>query len=93
MNKKELIESLAYKKDLTKREAEEMVNSVFEIMTNSLMNDDKVVITGFGTFNIHNRKARRGMCPNKHTEIIIPASKSVTFKPSNVFKDKMNDHE
>jgi nucleoid DNA-binding protein len=91
MNKKEIIEAVAYQKDMTKKEAEEMVNTVFEIMTDSLLNDEKVVITGFGTLKVHNRKERKGMCPNYHTEIIIPASKSVTFKPSGVFVDKMNE--
>jgi nucleoid DNA-binding protein len=91
MNKKDLIETLAIKKDLTKKEAESMVNTVFGIMTDSLLDDDKVVISGFGTFNVHNRKERKGISPNTHTEMVIPASKSVIFKPSNVFKDKMNE--
>jgi nucleoid DNA-binding protein len=93
MNKKEIIESLAYQKDMTKKEAEDMVNSVFNIMTDCLLNDEKVVITGFGTLNVYNRKERIGTNPNTHTEMVIPASKTIIFKPSGVFIDKMNDED
>jgi nucleoid DNA-binding protein len=93
MNKKEIIDSLAYQKDMTKKDAEDMVNTVFDIMTDCLFNDEKVVISGFGTLNVHNRKERIGTDPNTHGKMTIPASKTVIFKPSGVFIDKMNDED
>lgn len=54
------------------------------------MEGDKVLISGFGTFKVNDRKARKGISPKTQEEMIIPASKTVTFKPSNRLKDAMN---
>ena len=81
MNKKELVESVSVERNLTKKEAELLVDTVFNTITRSVVEGDKVLISGFGTFKVNDRKARKG---------IIPASKTVTFKPSNRLKDAMN---
>ncbi|MCD8027609.1 MAG: HU family DNA-binding protein [Erysipelotrichaceae bacterium] len=90
MNKKELIETVAQKKDLTKKEAESLVDAVFDTMTESLLSGDKVLISGFGTFKVNDRKARKGVSPKTKEPMIIPASRTVSFKPSNRLKDAMN---
>ena len=77
MNKKELINIVSEKRDLTKKDAEILVNTVFDTMVESMIDGDKVLISGFGT--------------SKTKEpIIIPASRTVSFKPSNRLKDAMN---
>ena len=76
MNKKELVESVSKERNLTKKDAEILV--------------DKVLISGFGTFKVNDRKARKGISPKTQKEMIIPASKTVTFKPSNRLKEAMN---
>ncbi|MCD7839977.1 MAG: HU family DNA-binding protein [Erysipelotrichaceae bacterium] len=90
MNKKELIDTVAQKKDLTKKEAESLVDAVFDTMTDSLLSGDKVLISGFGTFKVNDRKARKGVSPKTKEPMIIPASRTVSFKPSNRLKDAMN---
>jgi nucleoid DNA-binding protein len=92
MNKKDIIDELANETAITKKDASTMVNAMFDIMTNGLLNEDKVVVTGFGTFMIHKRNQRRVISPNDHEEMIIPACKTVLFKPSHIIKDKINDH-
>ena len=86
MNKKELVESVSIERNLTKKEAELLVDTVFNTITRSVVEGDKVLISGFGTFKVNDRKARKGI----QEEMIIPASKTVTFKPSNRLKDAMN---
>ena len=63
---------------------------VFNTITRSVVEGDKVLISGFGTFKVNDRKARKGISPKTQEEMIIPASKTVTFKPSNRLKDAMN---
>ena len=90
MNKKELIDIVSLKKDLTKKDAEALVDTVFDTMIESILNGDKVLISGFGTFKVNNRKERKGVSPKTKEMMIISASKTVSFKPSNRLKDAMN---
>ena len=90
MNKKELIDIVSLKKDLTKKDAEALVDTVFDTMIESILNGDKVLISGFGTFKVNNRKERKVVSPKTKEAMIIPASKTVSFKPSNRLKDAMN---
>ena len=60
MNKTELIAAVAQKSDLTKKDAEKAVKAVFEAISDSLTQGDKVQIIGFGTFEVRQRKAREG---------------------------------
>ena len=63
MNKTELIAAVAQKSDLTKKDAEKAVKAVFEAISDSLTQGDKVQIIGFGTFEVRQRKAREGRNP------------------------------
>lgn len=91
MNKKELVEAVSIKKDITKKEAEDLVDTVFDTITDSLLAGNKVLISGFGTFKVNNRKERKGVSPKTKEIMIIPASKTLSFKPSNRLKDSMNN--
>ena len=58
MNKKELVDIVSEKKNLTKKEAESLVDTVFDTMIDSILSGDKVLISGFGTFKVNQRKER-----------------------------------
>lgn len=90
MNKKELIDIVSSKHDLTKKDAEMLVDTVFDTMIGSLLDGDKVLISGFGTFKVNQRHERTGVSPKTKEMITIPASKTVTFKLSNKMKDALN---
>lgn len=90
MNKKELVEMVCTQRDLTKKDAEILVDTVFDAITQKVIEGDKVLISGFGTFKVNHRKERKGISPKTQKEMLIPASKTVTFKPSNRLKDAMN---
>ncbi len=90
MNKKELVDIVSEKKNLTKKEAESLVDTVFDTMIDSILSGDKVLISGFGTFKVNQRKERVGVSPKTKESMVIPASKTVSFKPSNRLKDAMN---
>ena len=91
MNKKELINVVSNKRELTKKDAEMLVNTVFDTMIETMIEGEKVVISGFGTFKINERHERKGVSPKTKDEITIPACRAVTFKPSNRLKDAMNE--
>ncbi len=90
MNRKELINAVADKKNMTKKEAEEFVDVVFGTMTEAFLEGENVLISGFGTFQFKDRQPRNGVSPKTGEPMIIPASKTVSFKPSNKLKDAMN---
>ena len=56
MNKKELIDIVSEKRDLTKKDAEMLVDTVFDTMVDTMLDGEKVLISGFGTFKVNNRK-------------------------------------
>ena len=90
MNKRELVETVSKERNLTKKDAELLVDTVFNTLSSSFTEGDKVLISGFGTFKVNDRKARKGISPKTQEEMVIPASKTVTFKPSSRLKDAMN---
>lgn len=90
MNKKELVDAVSEKRNLTKKDAEILVNTVFDTMVDRMLDGEKVLISGFGTFKVNNRQERKGVSPKTKETIIIPASRTVSFKPSNRLKDAMN---
>lgn len=64
------------------REALEMVDSMLEQIKDSLSRSENVKLTGFGTFNVIERKARYGRNPQTGERILLPSSRYVTFRPS-----------
>lgn len=86
MTKNELIEKVAKKANLTKRASADAVNSLFNLIRDSLVRGEKVVITGFGTFLIRSRKARRGRNPQTGETIQIPNKKTPGFTAGKTLK-------
>ena len=90
MNKSELIAAISAKTGETKKEAEATLNAFVEVITNALVEGDKVQLVGFGSFEVRKRAARKGRNPQTKQEIKIPASKSPVFKAGKAFKDVVN---
>ena len=87
MNKTELIAAVAAKTGLTKKDAEKVVNATIDTITESLVNGDKVNVSGFGIFEVKAREARIGRNPRTKETIQIPASKLPAFKAAKALKD------
>lgn len=90
MNKSELVASVAEVAELTKKDAEKAVNAVFASVQKALVEDDKVQIIGFGTFEVRTRAARKGRNPQTGETIEIPASKNPVFKAGKALKEAAN---
>lgn len=90
MNKPELVNSIAEKVNTTKKQAEDMVAALFDTIMDALAKGDKVVISGFGTFEVHERANRVGRNPQTGEEMLIDGSKAPVFKSAKVFKDFIN---
>lgn len=86
-NKAELIEKVAEKADLTKKDATTAVDAVFSTIQDLLADGEKVQLIGFGNFEVRDRAARKGRNPQTGKEISIPASKVPAFKPGKALKD------
>lgn len=86
---KDLIDDVASKARLSKKDAEAAINAVFAGITDGLIKDaeHKVLISGFGIFEVRETKARKGVNPATQETIDIPASKRVTFRVSKTLKD------
>lgn len=88
MNKTELIAVVAERAEVTKKVAEEVLNAFVGSVADSLgQRGEKVVLTGFGTFEVRNRAAREGRDPRSGQTINIPAQKTPAFKAGKVLKD------
>lgn len=90
MNKAELIASIADKSSMTKKDSEKVLNSFMESVNEALMRGEKVQLVGFGTFEVRERKERKGRNPRTQEEMIIPASKAPVFKAGKALKDTLN---
>ncbi|HLC69715.1 MAG TPA: HU family DNA-binding protein [Patescibacteria group bacterium] len=90
MNKAELAQALAEKLNVSKREAEDMLNTLVDLITSTLKKGDEVVLTGFGAFSVKMRAARTGVNPqNPSQKIQIPAVKVPKFKAGKALKDSL----
>ncbi len=90
MNKQELVANVAEQASLTKKDAEKAVNAVFETIENALSEGDRIQLIGFGTFEVKDRKARKGRNPQTGDEIEIAASRMPVFKAGKALKDSVN---
>ncbi|NGP43701.1 HU family DNA-binding protein [Bacillaceae bacterium SIJ1] len=87
MNKTDLINAVSESAELSKKEATQAVDAVFESISDALKDGDKVQLIGFGNFEVRERAARKGRNPQTGEEIEIPASKVPAFKPGKALKD------
>lgn len=90
MNKSELINSIAEKSGLLKKDAAKALDAFIESVEEAVENGQKVLIVGFGTFQQKKRAERKGRNPQTLKEITIPASSIPTFSAGKEFKIKVN---
>lgn len=86
-NKQDLIAKVAETAELSKKQAALVVNTVFETISESLSNGEKVQIIGFGSFDVRERAERKGRNPQTGKELVIPASKVPGFKAGKALKE------
>ncbi|MED1125194.1 HU family DNA-binding protein [Bacillus atrophaeus] len=87
MNKTDLINAVAEKTELSKKESTDAVDAVFSSISEALAAGDKVQLIGFGNFEVRERAARKGRNPQTGEEIEIAASNVPAFKPGKALKD------
>lgn len=90
MNKAELIDYVADKAELTKADAQNAVDAVFDGITSTLKKGNDARFVGFGTFSVAKRAATTGRNPRTGEAIKIPASKNAKFKAGKELKDAVN---
>ena len=79
MNKAELVSSIAEKSGLTKKDAELALNAFMNTVEEALAKDEKVQLVGFGTFDVRERKARKGRKERRRAANLRPAAKTSVF--------------
>ena len=87
MNKKELIEAVYAKGDITKKAAEFAVNATLDSIIEGLKKEGKVIIPGFGSFEVRSKTAREGRNPRTGEKIKIAAKRAPAFKPGKDMKE------
>ncbi len=87
MTKVELINQVAEKAGLSKKDAEKAVSAVVASISDALVNGEKVQLVGFGTFEVRDRKAKEGINPLTKAKITVPAKKVPAFKAGKSLKD------
>jgi integration host factor subunit alpha len=91
VTKADLVDQIYDRIGCSKKEATDMVESVFEVIKLRLERGEKVKISGFGNFVISEKRPRKGRNPQTGGEIVISGRRVMTFKPSQVLKKVMND--
>ena len=87
MNKTEIVATLAEKANVTKKDAEKVLNAFIDTVKDAVKADDKIQLIGFGTFEARKREARTGTNPQTKEKVQIPACKVPVFKAGKAFKD------
>lgn len=94
MTKSELIEQLSLTADvLNKKEAELVINTIFDSIGNALVDGDRVEIRGFGSFTIRERDAREARNPKSGEVVKIPSKKTPFFKTGKELRARVNQGE
>ncbi|HEV2113389.1 MAG TPA: HU family DNA-binding protein [Terriglobales bacterium] len=91
MTKADLIEEVAKIADITRKDSEVVVETIFDGIVRSLRAGDKIEIRGFGSFRTRQRKPRMGRNPKTGEKVEVPAKKIPFFKPSKELKDVVNE--
>ena len=93
MTKADLVEEVIKVADLSKKQAEIIVNSVFREIIEALRHDDKIELRGFGSFRVRRRRSRQGRNPKTGDRVDVPSKRIPYFKPGKELKDLINGEE
>jgi DNA-binding protein HU-beta len=89
MNKGELVDKVAEKADVTKKQADAIVTAMFESIMEAVSSSDKVTLVGFGSFESRKRQAREGRNPQTGATMTIPETVVPVFSAGKLFKEKV----
>lgn len=92
MTKAELIEEVSRVVEMTRKDSEVIVETIFESIVNSLHKGDKIEIRGFGSFRTRQRQPRVGRNPKTGSRVEVPSKRIPYFKPSKELRDLVNHH-
>ena len=87
MTKQKLVETLASETNMSKRQIEQLLSKMTDIVSRTIKSGEKVSITGFGTFDLGKRAARRGVNPQNGSEIQIPEMPMPRFRAGKRLKE------
>jgi integration host factor subunit beta len=90
VTKAELVEEVTRVTELPRKDAEGVVEAIFDSIIAALQSNDKIEIRGFGSFRTRERRGRTGRNPKTGTKVTVPAKKIPYFKPSKELKDYVN---
>src|SRR2546422_11101956 len=91
MTKADLVEEVSRVTELTRKDSEVIVDTLFGSVIKALKNGDKLEVRGFGSFRVRQRNARVGRNPKTGEKVEVPAKRVPYFKPSKELKDLIND--
>jgi integration host factor subunit alpha len=89
MTKAELVDAVFGKVGLSKTESQDIIEEIFETIQQTLIEGESVKISGFGTFNVKKKNARRGRNPKTGDDLQITPRRVITFKVSNHLKERI----
>ncbi|MBD2527645.1 HU family DNA-binding protein [Nostoc sp. FACHB-133] len=89
MNKGELVDAVAAKTNITKKQADEVISAFLSVVTEAVANGDKVTLIGFGSFERRERSEREGRNPKTNEPMTIPATRVPAFSAGKQFKEKV----
>jgi integration host factor subunit beta len=93
MTKADLVENVTAAGELTRRDGEVIVETIFDAVIGALKSGDKIEIRGFGSFRTRQRNSRIGRNPKTGERVEVPAKKVPYFKPSKELRDLVNPQE
>jgi DNA-binding protein HU-beta len=89
MNKGELVDAVAAKANITKKQADEVISAFLEVVTEAVANGEKITLVGFGSFERRERSEREGRNPKTQEIMTIPATRVPAFSAGKLFKEKV----
>ena len=89
LTKADMAERLSNEQKLSKRDAKEMVEAFLDEVSSSLINNEQVKLSGFGNFDLRDKRSRPGRNPKTGEEVAISARRVVTFRPGQKLKDRV----
>lgn len=90
MTKADLVETVAKEAEMTKKDAEQLVEIIFDSIVGTLNKGEKIELRGFGSFRVRERDARKGRNPKTGEAVNIPAKRVAYFKPGKDLKELIN---
>ncbi|MBC1221075.1 HU family DNA-binding protein [Nostoc sp. UCD121] len=89
MNKGELVDAVAAKTNITKKQADEVISAFLSVITEAVANGEKITLVGFGSFERRERSEREGRNPKTNEPMTIPATKVPAFSAGKQFREKV----